>query len=83
LENFERFFLSYEMRILKPDQRFYKHMLKTLAIPAGECVFIDDRVENVESARSVGIMSLRFVSVDRLERDLETILGDLNSQRES
>ena len=57
--------------------------LKTLAIPAGECVFIDDRVENVESARSVGIMSLRFVSVDRLERDLETILGDLNSQRES
>ena len=74
LENFERFFLSYEMRILKPDQRFYKHMLKTLAIPAGECVFIDDRVENVESARSVGIMSLRFVSVDRLERDLETLL---------
>jgi HAD superfamily hydrolase (TIGR01509 family) len=74
LENFESFFLSYEMRLLKPDPEFYRHVLKTLAVPAGECVFIDDRVENVESARSVGITSFRFVSVDRLERDLETIL---------
>ena len=48
--------------------------LKPLAVPAGECVFIDDRVENVESARSVGITSFRFVSVDQLERNLETIL---------
>ena len=74
LENFESFFLSYEMRLLKPDSEFYRHVLKTLAVPAGECVFIDDRVENVESARSVGITSFRFVSVDQLERDLETIL---------
>jgi len=75
LENFERFFLSYEMNLLKPDPEFYRHVLETIAIPAGECVFIDDREENVESARSVGITSFRFVSVDRLERDLETILG--------
>jgi len=73
LENFERFFLSYEMRLLKPDPEFHRHVLETLAVPASECVFIDDRVENVESARSVGITSFRFVSADRLERDLETI----------
>ena len=62
------------MRLLKPDSEFYRHVLKTLAVPAGECVFIDDRVENVELARSVGITSFRFVSVDQLERNLETIL---------
>ena len=76
LENYERFFLSYEMKLLKPDPEFYRHVLETLAVPAGECVFIDDRVENVESARSVGITSFRFISVDRLERDLEAILLD-------
>ena len=75
LENFERFFLSYEMGLLKPDPEFYRHVLETIAIPAHECVFIDDREENVESARSMGITSFRFVSVNQLERDLETILG--------
>ena len=73
LENFESFFLSYEMKLLKPDPEFYRHVLETLAGRNGECVFIDDRVENIESARSVGTTSFRFISVDRLERDLEAI----------
>jgi len=74
LKNFERYFLSCEMRLLKPDPAYYRNVLDTLDVPAGDCIFIDDRAENVEAARGVGIASIRFMSVDQLERDLRTIL---------
>jgi putative hydrolase of the HAD superfamily len=74
LKNFERYFLSYEMRLLKPDPAYYRNVLDALDVLAGDCVFIDDRAENVEAARGVGISSIRFMSVAQLERDLKTVL---------
>ena len=74
LKNFERYFLSYEMRLMKPDPAYYRDVLDRLDVPAGDCVFIDDRTENVEAARGVGIASIRFISVDQLERDLKAFL---------
>ena len=74
LKNFERYFLSYEMRLMKPDPAYYRDVLDRLDVPAGDCVFIDDRTENVEAARGVGIASIRFISVDQLERNLKFFL---------
>lgn len=74
LKNFKQRFLSYEMRLLKPDPAFFHHVLETLDVQAADCVFIDDRAENVEAALSVGITSYRFVSVSQLEKDLNTVL---------
>ncbi len=62
VQNFEQYFLSYEMGLLKPDPAFFHHILQTLGTPAAECIFIDDRAENVDAALSVGI-SLQTVWV--------------------
>ena len=67
-------FLSYEMGLLKPDPAFFHHVLRTLDTPAADCIFIDDRTENVESARAIGITVLRFEGDWRLRRDLNAIL---------
>ena len=74
LQNFQRYFLSYEMGLLKPDPAFFHHILQTLDAPAADCIFIDDRAENVAAALSVGITAFRFVSVGQLEKDLSTVL---------
>jgi hypothetical protein len=40
---------------------------------------IDDREQNVEAARALGLRALRFVDAERLERDLAALgvrLGD-------
>ena len=74
LKNFERYFLSYEMKLLKPDAAYYRYVLEALDVPANDCVFIDDRPENVDAAQGVGIASIRFMSVDQLEQDLKTLL---------
>ena len=74
LKNFEQYFLSYEMGLFKPDPAFFHHILQTLDTPAAECIFIDDRAENVEAALSVGITAFHFDSVGQLEEDLRTVL---------
>ncbi|HCP23855.1 MAG TPA: HAD family phosphatase, partial [Dehalococcoidia bacterium] len=54
---------------LKPDPAFFQRILGGLGAPPEECVFIDDRPENVESARTLGIDALHFQSLEKLETD--------------
>ena len=74
VRQFDHYFLSYEMGLLKPAPAFFHHILRTLGTSAADCIFIDDRAENVESARSVGIMAFRFESTDQLRSDLRDAL---------
>ena len=67
-------FLSYEMGLLKPDPAFFRHVLQSLEATPGECVFIDDVAENVESARSLGITAVQFQSNESLQTTLTAIL---------
>jgi putative hydrolase of the HAD superfamily len=42
----------------KPEQSFFRMTMQLLNVAASDCVFIDDSLKNVESARSVGIDSI-------------------------
>ena len=48
-------FLSYEAGLIKPDPEFFRVALRRLGLEAARCVFLDDKPDNVEAARSVGI----------------------------
>lgn len=49
---------SYAYQINKPDVRLFEAFLKKYDLKPEECVFIDDKLENVESARSLGMIGL-------------------------
>ena len=74
LKHFDRYFLSYDMGLLKPDPEFFLKILRDLAVSPESCLFIDDRPENVASAREVGITALQFVGIQKLRRDLDAIV---------
>jgi putative hydrolase of the HAD superfamily len=61
---------SYQLRIAKPDPAIYRHMLAQLGTLPEETLFIDDKLENIEAARALGIQAIQFSSVDRLRADL-------------
>ena len=46
--------------ILKPDPRAYEAALQALGLPAGECLFVDDQLHNVEGAQRAGLPALHF-----------------------
>lgn len=70
LEDFDCQVFSSEIRLIKPDPAFYRLCLAKLGTNPRETIFIDDREENVEGARAVGMTAIRFQSMPELRRDL-------------
>ncbi|KAA0912617.1 HAD-IA family hydrolase [Aquicoccus porphyridii] len=46
--------------ILKPDPRAYSAVLDALALPAANCVFVDDQKRNIAGAREIGLQTVHF-----------------------
>lgn len=69
-EPFDPCLLSYEIGIEKPDPKAFELLLKRLNLPASDVVFIDDKVENVEAARRLGIHAILFESSEQIRQEL-------------
>jgi putative hydrolase of the HAD superfamily len=50
--------------VLKPDPRIYRLALDRLAVPARDCLFVDDQPGNIEGARHVGMQTVWFDVTD-------------------
>ena len=55
---FDRLYLSYELKLYKPDPAFFRYALNDAGIKAEETLFIDDSQTNLDSASSVGIHTM-------------------------
>lgn len=53
---------SYEVCQIKPEPEIYHTLLERYDLTANECVFLDDRQENVAGAEACGIHAFRFTS---------------------
>ncbi|MFT3700837.1 MAG: HAD family phosphatase [Agriterribacter sp.] len=53
-------FVSYEMKLMKPDIKIYQQVLQQANIQAEESVFIDDNETNIQVAASVGIQTIHL-----------------------
>ena len=50
-------YLSYELKVLKPDEMFFRRVLMAEQRPPSECLFIDDGPRNVAAASQVGLFT--------------------------
>jgi putative hydrolase of the HAD superfamily len=66
-------FLSYLLRLQKPDLRIYEHVIKAAGLHPEEIVFIDDRGENIDAARSLGIVSIQFENPTQVKKELRLL----------
>lgn len=57
-ELFNEVFLSYEMKLWKPDKAIYQAVLDKTGFQAHEILFLDDNVKNIESAKEMGIQTI-------------------------
>ena len=66
LEVFDQITLSYEVRAAKPEPMIYRHCLKGLDALPERTLFLDDRMENVQSAELLGIRAMQFLDRDHV-----------------
>jgi putative hydrolase of the HAD superfamily len=65
-EMFDESFFSYELGMHKPDPEIFLCVCSRIITPPEQCIFIDDLHENVQGARSIGMVAIQF-SPDCLE----------------
>ncbi|XP_059317503.1 flavin mononucleotide hydrolase 1, chloroplatic isoform X1 [Lycium ferocissimum] len=63
----------------KPDPDFYLEVVKHLNVEASNCIFVDDRMKNVEAAIELGLKGLQFKNADLLRKDLSLLGVDLST----
>ena len=69
--DFDYVCFSAEVQLAKPEAAIFHACLEVVHSRPEECLFIDDRAENVEAARALGMHALKFVSVHELAADVQ------------
>lgn len=73
IDHFDYTFLSYKIGLSKPDRKIYEYVLEKLPFKKDQVLFIDDTLDNVKSAKAVGIRTLQYSTLNKLLEDLNRI----------
>ncbi|MBR3771755.1 MAG: HAD family phosphatase [Clostridium sp.] len=60
LHFFDGIVVSSDIHMVKPEPGIYQYLLRTYGLKPSECLFIDDRQENVEGAVKAGMYGVVF-----------------------
>ncbi|MBO4903007.1 MAG: HAD family phosphatase [Lachnospiraceae bacterium] len=68
--------ISYEVHVCKPDARIYETLLEKYGLDPEDCVFYDDRPENIEGAGACGIAGVCIESEEALLAEMERLIEE-------
>ncbi len=72
---FDAFLCSAVEGVRKPDPEIYLRACSRLGVEPARCLFTDDRIENVEGARRLGMHGLHWIDPEQGLRGLKSFLG--------
>jgi putative hydrolase of the HAD superfamily len=70
MEHFDHVTFSCDLRLFKPQSAIYEHSFRGLGVAPEETLFIDDKIENVDGARAVGMNAELFTVWEEFVRDV-------------
>ena len=75
LNNFDGLLISGEEKLIKPDPAFYHLAIKRFNLDPLNCVFIDDKFENVEAAKKINFQIIHLTDPETIEIDIKKYLN--------
>jgi len=73
LKNMDGVIFSCEVQQIKPEADIYETLLSRFGLKPEESVFLDDRPENCEAARKLGIHAIEFHDLKQAAKELEKL----------
>ena len=67
---FNEIIVSGAIKLAKPDPEIFQYTLEKIGRQAGECLLIDDNIDNIESAARLGFRVIHFQSPEQLKEEL-------------
>lgn len=74
-DRFQGIVVSGLLKMKKPEPEIYRYLLSRYGLQADTCVFIDDILANLESARGIGLQTILFQGAADCRQRLNLILG--------
>jgi len=68
--------LSYEVKSLKPEPEIFQALFDKYGLIPDETIFIDDSIDNVRTAESLGIKGIQYKDHESFKKDLQKVLLD-------
>jgi len=60
LDLFDAAVISTQIGAIKPDPKMYEAILQKLNAEPGDCLFVDDRISNLEGAKAAGMKAVQM-----------------------
>lgn len=73
LQFFDDMIISGEHRLVKPDPAIFEFTMRRIARKAGECLFVDDSLSNIEAARKIGMQVIHYQDPKQLSKALNKL----------
>lgn len=73
-DDFDGGVISYEVKCLKPSPDIYKALFDKYNLNPSECIFLDDRIENVEGSKAVGMDAIQILSPEHMLKVLDQFI---------
>ncbi len=70
---FDKIYFSAELKMKKPNKEFFLHMIKDAKLNPSECIFVDDKEQNVKAGIELGIKGIVFKNVEQFKKELHDI----------
>ena len=65
--------MSYEVHAIKPEAEIYQKLFSRYSLLPEECLFFDDRLDNVQASIGAGMPAVRVTSQEQLLEELEKL----------
>lgn len=75
LNLFETVYCSHILKHRKPERKCYEEVLYKMNLTAKDVIFLDDNIDNISGAKSIGIKSILVENQEQMKSDLFKILN--------
>jgi len=73
LQKFGQKFLSYQLKLKKPEPGIFFAVTERLKAKPEQCIFIDDSETNIRAARALHFQTIRFQNAKQLREELSAL----------
>lgn len=63
-------YFSHDIGLRKPDEECYQYLIDDAGLNPESTLFLDDRLDNIEGARSVGLKTIQILNADKQLKEI-------------
>jgi epoxide hydrolase-like predicted phosphatase len=73
IDYFDELILSHETHLIKPNPKVFEYAIKKAGCKPKQIVFIDDGLNNIKSAKELGITGIKYINSEELLNELKKL----------